>query len=108
MHRAVGGPNEIMNENPRKLSNVAPIVGTVGVHVGLKKDRKVHMSLQERSLRAALRSTGEISGVHMEFTGAVLCFMWFLQGKCLCSHLMTTDDIYPSRRSRSTSYLANN
>lgn len=87
---------------------MAPTVGMLEVHVGLKKDRRLHMSLQERSLRPTLKSTGEIFGVHMEFTRAILWFMWVLQEKCLCSRLMTTDGISPIRRIRKTSYLTNN
>lgn len=91
-----GGPNEIMNWNLRKLSSMAPTGEIQGVHMGLKKDR----SSQERSLRSTLKSTGEMSGIHIEFMGAILWFMWILQEKCLCSHLMITGDFFSSQKNQ--------
>lgn len=63
------------NGNLRRLSSMAPMGEMLGVHVGLRKDIGVHMSLQERGLRSTLKSTGEMYGIHMEFTGDILWFM---------------------------------
>lgn len=64
--------------------------------MGLKKDR----SSQVRSLRSTLKSEGEMSGIHIEFTEDTLWFMWILQERCLCSHLMITGDFFPSQENQ--------
>lgn len=59
-------------------------------------------------MRSTLELTEYMSGIHMEFTGDILRFVWVLQEKCLRSHLMTTDDIFLVRRIRRAFNFSNN